>query len=248
VESLTINVAEETGGSFVVSLPLYTPPPRYDKVPWSSVKVEEGSTNAGPWTALATEPLEQDDIDPPVEPDPEQARTQAIELSTLDTDPARPSARGITIIGATLESGWYRVTWLDSDGGERPVAPYSAGEDHLPPAPALEEIAALMRAHVADPDDNYLRTFDEETNPPADQVRVIVETVRQEVATRLRAVIPTRYLDSARYVVAIGTVAYIESSARPEVDKTTSAVRPVYLGRLSDLQEACNEAYMHRLA
>jgi hypothetical protein len=248
MEPLTIDVSGTTGGNFVVSLPLYTPPPRYDKVPWSEVKIEEGPTNQGPWTTLATEPLETAEIEPSSEEGSFDSPREATGLSALDTDPAYPAARGITIIGATVESGWYRVTWLDTDGGERPAAPYSMGDNSLPPAPALEEVAALMRAHVADADDNSLKTFSAETNPPADQVRVIIETVRQEVATRLRADIPTKYMDSARYVVAIGAVSYIEGSARPEPEKMASGVRPIYLGRLSDLQEACNEAYMRRLA
>jgi hypothetical protein len=226
MEPVTINVSAETGGNFVVSLPLYTPPPRYDGVPWSEVIVQEGATNEGPWTTLAT-----DDI-------PE---------GNLDVDPSQPRVLGITIIGATLENGWYLVTFADDDGGRRPTNPYSMGDSHLPPAPALEEVAALMRAHVADADDNQLQTFTEDTNPPADTVRIIIETVRQEVATRLRATIPGRYADSARFVVAIGTVAYIDPSARPE-GQAQSTARTVFLARLSDLQEACNEAYFRRLA
>jgi hypothetical protein len=224
VEPLTIDVSGETGGHLVVSLPLYTPPPRFDGLPWSEAIVEEGPTNEGPWTPLATGP-----IDP------------------VDCDPHEPKARGITIIGATLEKGWYRVTWSDADGGLRPIAPYSMGDSRLPPAPALEEVAALMRVHVADADDNALQTFTADTNPPADQVRIIIETVRQEVATRLRADIPMKYMDAARFVVAIGAVSYIEKSARPE-GESTETVRPVYLGRLSDLQEACKEAYFRKLA
>jgi hypothetical protein len=241
MEPLTIDVSGVTGGQFVVSLPILTPPPRYDGVPWSEVIVEEGPANDGPWTELATDPIPLTSTYYPL-PYPEK---EAL-ATAIDHDPTQPGPRGFTIIGATIEKGWYRVTWVDANGGRRPVDPYSMGDNRLPPTPALEEVAALMRAHVADIDDNSLQTFTDTTNPPADQVRVIIETVRQEVATRLRSDVPTAYMDSARYVVAIGTVSYIESSARPDPEKP-SPVRPIYLGRLSDLQEACNEAYVRRL-
>jgi hypothetical protein len=56
-------------------------------------------------------------------------------------------------------------------------------------------------------------------------------------------------MDAARYVVAIGAVAYIEQSVHPEAvhvkhdESTFSTSRTIFLGRLSDLAQACKDEY-----
>lgn len=80
----------------VLSFSDYTPAARFDAIPWSDVRIEEGTTSVGPWTAIDT-----------------------ITLSPLDTDPANPQARNITITDASSTAGlWYRLTFIDGNGGE----------------------------------------------------------------------------------------------------------------------------------
>ena len=80
----------------------FTPPPRYDAVPWSAVRVEvrDGDT----WDEVETIDLEGSQVDP----------------AGLDSDPTAPNARRITTQEAPAATGYFRVVWLDSDLDESP--------------------------------------------------------------------------------------------------------------------------------
>src|SRR6185369_2664945 len=82
--------------SQVVSFADYTPAARFDAVAWTQAQVEEGDTSSGPWTVIDTPTL-----------DP------------VDTDPANPQTRNLTTDNASDTIGlWYRITFLDDNGGE----------------------------------------------------------------------------------------------------------------------------------
>lgn len=105
--------------TFVASFKNVTPSPRYDDEPWTQVRIEEALATEGPWT--------------PVE-------VQA--LTELDTDPEEPQARNITTTEATLEAGFFRLTFLDAGGAadapqilEWPPAALSSN-----PVPTLDEL------------------------------------------------------------------------------------------------------------
>jgi hypothetical protein len=76
-----------------VSLEDFTPAPRYPPVvtPWTTVQIEESTSSDGPWTVIDT-----------------------FALDPVDTDPANPAVRSFTTENATLQSGWYRVAFLDA--------------------------------------------------------------------------------------------------------------------------------------
>ena len=80
---------------FVVTLSRFTPPKRYDAVPWTGATVQEAATSAGPWVDVETFALA---------PDP---------------DPANPAPRNFTTELATIDpaAGWYRVRFTDASAG-----------------------------------------------------------------------------------------------------------------------------------
>lgn len=116
-------------------MPLYTrsfvgfrPSPRFDALPWTDVRIEEGSDREGPFAVLETQPL-----------------------APVDADPADPQRRNITTSLATLEEGWYRLVFLDAALTEDPVAPvhYPLEEGYPTTAELLaesscEELLALQ--------------------------------------------------------------------------------------------------------
>ncbi len=82
--------------SQTVSFVEYTPPARYDTLPWTDVKIEESDTatisDATVWTLIDT-----------------------ITLSPVDTDPALPAARNLTTSNASdTPLLWYRLIWVDA--------------------------------------------------------------------------------------------------------------------------------------
>ena len=79
--------------SQVVTFEGYTPPKRYDELPWTEVQIEEALVEGGPWTLIETIPL-----------DP------------FDADPSDPAARSFTTELGTADELWYRVTFADADG------------------------------------------------------------------------------------------------------------------------------------
>jgi len=82
----------------IVSFEDYTPPARFDDIPWSDVVVEESDTST---LSDATIWTEIDDI----------------ALSPLDVDPATPQTRSFTTAQASdTPDLWYRVTFKDGGG------------------------------------------------------------------------------------------------------------------------------------
>ncbi len=78
---------------YVVTLEDYRPSPRFDSLPWTQARIEEGTTSSGPWTTLET-----------------------IAISPVDADPANPAYRNFTTQLGTAPDLWYRVVFLDATG------------------------------------------------------------------------------------------------------------------------------------
>jgi hypothetical protein len=114
--------------SFVVSLFGYRPPRRADGVAYTQVRVEEATPADGPdgpWNA----------IDLQVLPNP-------------DPDPMVPAVRNITTTEALLETGWYRLVFLDPGGNESPstaVGASGAGIELPPSADAVRSRSRLLQ-------------------------------------------------------------------------------------------------------
>lgn len=81
---------------FVVSLEDFTPGARYDGLPWTQARIEQGTSATGPWTAIETKAL-----------------------SPLDANPASPASRDFTTALATVATGWFRIVFLDAGGNEQ---------------------------------------------------------------------------------------------------------------------------------
>jgi hypothetical protein len=75
----------------IVSFTEYELEPRYDGIPWSTVRIHESAAEAGPYTQI-----------------------DEFALDPLDVNPAHPSKRSFTTDQATLNNGWYKVEFLDA--------------------------------------------------------------------------------------------------------------------------------------
>lgn len=227
---LFFDVIPETDGAYVVTLPLRRPAVRDDDEggPWTHVRVEEAAT-ADPetWTPLV----------------------DFGEILPLDTDPSKPAGLYVTVAGATLPAGWYRLTLFDANSATAgPEEPISLSHTRLPPAPSLTQVAALMLHRLVDEDGEPIAAWNDSTTPTADEVEAIIEHVRLEVATKITVGIPARQAAAAQAVVAMGVVAVFEQSkhaiAVSDGDSSFATSRTIYLGQLADLEKACrNPAY-----
>lgn len=110
--------------TFVVSFDDAQPGARFDTIPFDRARIEEAAAEAGPYTAIET-----------------------ITLSPLDSDPANPAVRDLTTDQATLESGWYRIVFLDAnDGAEVSSAVYSSDVVLLDPNDIRVMVPRVRRA------------------------------------------------------------------------------------------------------
>lgn len=88
--------------SQVVTLTGYTPTPRFDSVPWTEARIEEGTTSDGPWTQI-----------------------DVITLDPVDPDPSDPLERNFTTDEASDTIGlFYRIIFADAGGATlQPTVP-----------------------------------------------------------------------------------------------------------------------------
>lgn len=78
----------------VITFTGYTPSPRYDSLPWTEARIEEGDSEEGPWTQI-----------------------DVFTLSPVDADPTTPASRSFTTELASDEFDlWYRVVFADASG------------------------------------------------------------------------------------------------------------------------------------
>jgi hypothetical protein len=126
--------------TYVVSLVGFMPPPRYDNVPWTQAIVQEAPAPGGPYVNIDTQAL------------------------TPDADPSQPSARNVTTTAATLDEGWYRLMFVDVNGGEStPDDAVRNSESNLPLPPTTDAIrvaSPLLRAAFPVPPTDQYQTAD----------------------------------------------------------------------------------------
>ena len=79
----------------VVSFDDYRPSPRYDSLPWTEARIEEGTASVGPWALIET-----------------------ITLTPTDADPANPATRSFTTQLASDGELWYRIVFADAQALE----------------------------------------------------------------------------------------------------------------------------------
>jgi len=111
----------------VVSLEDYRPSPRYDAVPWTQARIEEGTASLGPWVTLETQ-----------------------NLSPVDADPANPAYRDFTTALGTAVELWYRIVFLDAGANTGlPTFPVQNVADDRPVYAAVSELAQLLRVNAS---------------------------------------------------------------------------------------------------
>jgi hypothetical protein len=110
---------------YVVTLEDFRPSPRYDSLPWTQARIEEGTTSEGPWTILETK-----------------------NLSPVDADPANPAYRNFTTELGTAPDLWYRVVFLDVTGDlGLPTFAVQNSETGRPIYATTTELALLLRVN-----------------------------------------------------------------------------------------------------
>lgn len=214
---LTILTAIGTG-RYVVTFANYTPSPRYDTIPWTQVKVEEAPAKIGPWTELVTGAL-----------------------SPIDADPKNPAPRDVTVNGATLAAGWYRLTFLDAAGNMQPTRPVYSGASI---SPGLDDIARAMRSRLADAGGQAITAFSATTRPTRDDVEGFIRSGVRAVRLRVGAVQDT-LAEDAREVVELYATARAELATWPEQTANTaspySALMDEFKAALLDLEKSSQE-------
>lgn len=121
----------------VVSLQDFRPAPRYDSLPWTLARIQEGATAAGPWTTLET-----------------------VALSPVDSDPANPRYRNFTTALGTAEEQWYRIVFLDAGGNTGlPTVPIQNVADDRPVYGTVAQLAQLVNVSETQRHDDLMRAL-----------------------------------------------------------------------------------------
>ena len=123
--------------SVVVSLEDFRPAPRYDSLPWTEARIEEGTAATGPWTILETQAL-----------------------TPLDADPANPAYRNFTTALGTAAEQWYRVVFTDATlATGLPTVPIQNVEDDRAVYASVSELARLLRVSASERHDSLIRVL-----------------------------------------------------------------------------------------
>jgi len=140
----------------------YTPPERAD-VLWVQYRIEEAATPT--------------DVDAVTIEGPSN-------LAPAITDPMSPPTYDFETTGALLTRGWYRVVWIDENGGDEPTQWYPL-RTLSPYAPTVGDIAAILRARTVLTGGVPVDTFTDQTNPTAQQVQQLIILYAPLVLARL---------------------------------------------------------------
>lgn len=101
----------------------YTPPKRYDSLPFIEVDIREAATEGGTYSVLET-----------------------IALSPLDSDPSDPAERNFTTALATEVEGWYVIRWRDAAGSTFDSDPVQYATGNVDAAAARARLARMTDA------------------------------------------------------------------------------------------------------
>jgi hypothetical protein len=172
--------------AYEVTLDDYRPAPRGDGRPWTQALIEEAAASTGPWAPIETQPL-----------------------SPIDPNPADPIYRMISTGQATLEHGWYRVTFIDETGNQDVTAPIFNGPSIRP---SVIDISALLRTRTRDENGNLIGVFTDATTPTAEQVEDIINDAVEDVTARVGANLPANRLGKARWLVKLYAAVVIEAT------------------------------------
>jgi len=172
----------------VVSFTDYTPVPRFDNQPWTTILIDEGDSEEGPWTLIDTQAM-----------------------VPIDADPSDPMVRNFTTDQATLDNGWYRVSFADSNNNIVETVPTYNGEP-IEWVPTLPDVAEVILVRTRDKNGNMQNTFNDETIPTATEARAMIDKAVNNVRPLIGTDIPDDLIQEAQDVTALRAAMYIELS------------------------------------
>lgn len=208
----------------VVSFEDYIPPPRFDAVPWTKVRIQESAASTGTFVTI-----------------------QTITLSPVDPDPANPLARSFTTELATLTEGWYRTIFEDATGDlSSPSSPVQNIASSLSQVqPTVRELGAVMRARTVDTNSVEQGTFTTTTRPTATQAEEMIDRATDLILIRTGSDIPSRLRSITRTVILLKAAQLVELSYYPEqTDSEQSAFAQYaaeFVASMTALEESLRE-------
>lgn len=176
----------------IVSFTDYIPAPRYDHTPWIAVSIEESTSGTGPWTII-----------------------DSIVLTPVDPDPANPMPRSFTTENATLQFGWYRVSFVDNVGERGYTDPIYNAQPY-PWQPTVKEVATHILARTVNQYGVRLGTFTIDTTPTQAEAEQVIAITMPEIADAVGETIPEFLWDDTQVVASIKAAMQIEIAFFPE--------------------------------
>jgi hypothetical protein len=186
----------------LVSFTDYVPAPRFDDLPWTSIRIHESESKTGPWTLIDTLPL-----------------------IPVDADPEHPQARSFSTDNAALLDGWYRVSFVDAAANVLETDPVQ-NVPGLEWKPTLSDLGHLMMVRTRDSNGNILGTFTADTTPTDTQAEVIIQKACENLRLALGMDIPDDLIQEAQEVTALRAAMLVELTYFPnEVAQQRSPYR-----------------------
>lgn len=200
--ALLASAGSSGGAGIVLTLQRYVPLERDDGIPWTQAQIEESDSPAGDWAVIDT-----------------------IELSPIDADPANPASRDLTTSQATLDEGWYRVVWVDGNGGHSAPTPALQNATELAGGvrPSVREVATHIRVRTKIRGGGEIGTFvggAHPTRPTAEQTEDAIDDAIDEVLGKVQynpaEQAGTKFEERIRRAVALYAAISIELQYWPE--------------------------------
>lgn len=190
--------------AIVVSFSNYTPPPRFDGTPWNRYRIEEATSPEGPWTVI-----------------------DLVSLGPIDTDPRSPLSRSFSAENATLDQGWYRVSFLDANDNVVPFDPVqNITEAPYVFVPTLAQIGRVILSRTKGEFGALRGTFASDTTPNNIDASGCARDAARDMVPMIGEVIPVALIENAQRVCAIRAAMNIELSFYSDQVNTGRSVYP----------------------
>jgi hypothetical protein len=172
----------------VVTFTDYTPVPRFDGIPWTTVMIEESDSETGPWNLIDTQ-----------------------NLVPVDADPTDPMSRSFTTSNATLDVGvgWYMVSFGDVNNNVQETPPTFNGVP-IEWTPTLIDVGHVVLSRTRDNNGVVLGTFTDVTQPTDEEVDILIQKAIDDIIPLIGTDIPESLIGEAQNVASIRTAMYIE--------------------------------------
>jgi hypothetical protein len=202
--------------TFVTNFNNILPPARFDGNPWTQILVYESATEEGTFALLDT-----------------------VAISSLpggvDSNPAEPAYRNVTVSNATVERGYYYFVFKDAIGNQTAPtnticnAPSVKGSIR----PTLIELGSILTVRTAELGSGgvQLGTFTERTRPTAEQAEQVIDQAVNVTLLKIGPDIAPGFWQETKTVVLYLAAQLIELGFyKNEIDKGISGYE--YYGAL----------------